>query len=314
MGCEYYSVLHISGNKQDCRHGSCLYLYLTEWHNEGRRTDRHMKNTNGSIMEIADWGWSWRVIVFVLLAIVMPKLEANPVLLPEKDVLIVGIEPQLHALTINQLWEPVVGYLEGVTGFSIRIETSKESTVFWQRVSDGHYDLVYFREAHRGVYPSRYRTLVNSATKVRYVVAVHADSPVRSVTELDGMLIAMPDHQSGIYEVLRQEVRNKRFRVEPEVLPNEEAVFRAVAAGLFTAGGGTEYALIASGMDRSVRVVFQSDVFPGGSVAYNRRLSVPVVASIKSALLRMNVDRDGHAALRRIRVSGFEEERSGVAR
>lgn len=257
---------------------------------------------------------SWRGIVCLVVALVMPRLDASPAFSPQKDVLIIGIEPQLHALTISRLWEPFVAYLDRATGLSIRVETTKESTVFWQRVSDGHYDLVYFREVHRGVYPSQYQTLVLCESKVRYIIAVPTDSPVHSMVELNGMRVAMPDSQSGIYDVLRQEFRNKRFRVEPEVLPNEEAVFRAVAAGLFTAGGGTDYALIVSGMDRNVRIVYESDAHPGGSVAYKRRLPVPVVASVKSALLRMKTDPDGQAALRRIRVTGFEEERNGGVR
>jgi len=75
------------------------------------------------------------------------------VLLPElyvyaNEEITVGIFPRRNPTTTIQMYTPMMKHLEQETGFSVRLETSKNFSDFWNRVKKNRFDIVHYNQLH----------------------------------------------------------------------------------------------------------------------------------------------------------------------
>ena len=169
--------------------------------------------------------------------------------------------------------------------------------------------LTVARESGGTPFLSRWK---GGAADYRSVVFVQADSPVRSASELAGALVAMDDEVStGGYFLPVLALREQGLQVLPEEAPGSDAAVRHtftddeqntlfwVQDGRAEAGAMSEQDLAELTEDApgAVRVVLTSEAVPRQLAVRGTHLGPARAEAVRAALLGMDDDAPGRAAL-----------------
>ncbi len=251
------------------------------------------------------WKLGKLALLGALALLLLPSLGAPPRAAAARTYTF-AVVPQFEQRKLFATWKPIIDELQRRTGVSFELETTLTVPQLERKLANGDFDFVYanpyqvFREGER----QGYLPLVRDRTPLRGIVVVRKDSPIRSVSELDGRSIAVPSLNSfGACLLVRADLlRLHRVAINPVAVQTHTSVYLHVINGLTVAGGGVEKTLREQdeAVQDSLRVLYTTRGFPSHPVASHPRVPKEVREKVRRAFLAMGATAEGRELLSKV--------------
>ena len=223
-----------------------------------------------------------------------------------------GLVPQQSASKLARLWGPIFAYLGRHAALEIKFRTAPDIPVFERRVAAGEYDIAYMNPYHYTVFSRSpgYRAFAKAKHKrIKGILVVRKDSPLESPRELDGATLAFPAPAAFAASVLpRAYLKREGISFTPRYVSSHDSVYRTVAKGLYTAGGGVvrTFNSVAPDIRGQLRILWKTKGYTPHAFAAHPRVSADVVERLTQAMLAMDKDEEGRVLLKSLSTKGFE--------
>ena len=223
-----------------------------------------------------------------------------------------SIVPQQTASKLAKLWTPILQYLTDKTGYLLQFKTAKNIPTFEQRLAAGEYDFAYMNPYHYTVFHQSpgYEALAKARNKrIKGIVVVKKDSPFTSLEQLQGHDLAFPSPAAFAASILTQsEFHRRGIDINPKYVSSHDSVYRNVALGRMSAGGGVVRTLknVAPEVSEQLKVLWTTAGYTPHAIAVHPRIEQDVVQRIRQAIVNMEQDPQGTALLDSIEIQGFE--------
>lgn len=223
-----------------------------------------------------------------------------------------GVVPQQSASQLARLWAPVLASLGQRSGLDIGFSTAPDIPAFERRVAAGEYDFVYMNPYHYTVFSRQpgYRAFAKAkGERLKGILVVRKDSPIREPRELAGATLAFPAPAAFAASVLtRAYLAQDGIPFVPKFVSSHDSVYLAVAKGLYPAGGGVvrTYESLAPEVRDQLRILWTTMGYTPHAFAVHPRVPADVAARLTEAMLRMDQDEQGRALLAPLSLSGVE--------
>lgn len=223
-----------------------------------------------------------------------------------------GVVPQQSASELAKAWIPLFNLLAERAGFGLRFATAPDIPAFEKRLAAGEYDFAYMNPYHYTVFSQKpgYRAFAREqGRRLRGMVVVRKDSPLRSLADLAGRDIAFPAPASFAATVLvRAELERQGIKANARFVGSHESVYLNVVRGVHVAGGGIPRTLQA--MDAAVRdelrVLWSTKDYTPHALAAHPRVPAPDVAALLAAMEGAAAAAAGKTALQGVGFNGIE--------
>jgi phosphonate transport system substrate-binding protein len=245
----------------------------------------------------------------ILLALLLLLL---PVSTPAGEVLTFGIVPQQSASKLARLWGPILAHLSRDAGIELRFATAPDIPTFEKRLAAGEYDIAYMNPYHYTVFSEApgYQALAKARDKkIRGILVVRKDSPIMTPEQLDGATLAFPAPAAFAASLLtRAHLKAVGVTFEPAYVASHDSVYRAVAKGLYPAGGGVMRTLnnLAPEIRSQLRVLWTTEAFTPHAIAVHPRVPLAERQEIGAALFRIADSPEGRTLVEALNLKGFE--------
>lgn len=223
--------------------------------------------------------------------------------------LTIGVLNQQSAAKTAERWNPILRYVAETTGIPIQMKmgaTVQETNAMMGR---GEFDLVYTNHNFRKEYDGVYRVIARWSEKPIYgVIAVNADSPIKSLKDLAGKKLVFPSKNAFVaYAVPMAALNQAKVKVEPVFAAHQDGALaqlkaRQVDAAAVNSRFLTQYA---AQQGLAYREIFTSEGYADLAVAVHPRLPAAQAEAIRKALLAMRSDPRAADALAAANFAGF---------
>jgi phosphonate transport system substrate-binding protein len=211
-----------------------------------------------------------------------------------------AVVPQYEQRKLFAIWKPIVDELSKRSGLSLKLVATLTVPEFEHSISDGSYDFVYANPYHIMKVSSSqgYIPLVRDSAPLRGILVVRKDSPIRTLEELDGKVVAFPSPNAIGASLLMRADLSRLFKatVDPLYVKTHSSVYMHVVNGLASAGGGVEKTL--QEQDASIRdtlkVIYTTREMPSHPIAAHPRIPKADREKLRSALLSFAATPEGH--------------------
>jgi phosphonate transport system substrate-binding protein len=242
-------------------------------------------------------------------------LIMSSALFASEESLSFGVVPQQAASKLARLWTPILEYLNRETGLNIQFKTAPNIPTFEQRLAAGEYDFAYMNPYHFTVFNEDpgYQALARARDKrIKGILVVRKDSSIQSLQELNNMTLAFPAPAAFAASILpRSELSAIGNNTEPKYVSSHDSVYRAVAKGLYPAGGGVIRTF--RNMDPEIRdqlrILWTTDGYTPHAIASNAQVATEIAERVRTALVAMEQSAEGRHLLESIKIKGFEAAR-----
>jgi phosphonate transport system substrate-binding protein len=155
-----------------------------------------------------------------------------------------------------------------------------------------------------------YRALAHARDKkIRGIVVVRKDNPIADLQALNGERLAFPAPSAFAASILpRARLAALSIAHEPVYVSSHDSVYRAVAQGLFPAGGGVmrTFNNVEPAIRDQLRILWTTDGYTPHAIAAHPGLDDQTQERLSRALVGMAQSEDGRRLLQAIRLKGFE--------
>ncbi|MBI3776416.1 MAG: phosphate/phosphite/phosphonate ABC transporter substrate-binding protein [Gammaproteobacteria bacterium] len=222
-----------------------------------------------------------------------------------------GIVPQDSAGLAAKEWTPILKYLEERTGKQFQFATTRSIPLFSQRVAESKYDFVYMNPNDYIKYQDkdRYRAIARARNfKLKGIIVVRKDSPLEKLDELNNKDLAVPANAFASDTLARAALHGSGLAVTISPLATSDAVYRAVALGHATAGGGMlrTFNNAAPEYREQLRVLWTSEGYTAQAFAAHSRVPNDVVQAVQEALIDLSDDPLARKYLKTIAPEGLD--------
>ncbi len=249
-----------------------------------------------------------KILALLLLSMALghPLQAAEPVGAP----LAFGVLNQQSAAKTAQRWNPILKYLSDATGlrFQLRMGATVQDTD--AMMGRGEFDLVFTNHNFRKEYDGIYRVIARWAGKPIYgVIAVPADSPAKSLRDLNGKRVAFPSKEAFVaYAVPMVALNQAKVTVQSVFAGNQEGALVQLQARQVDAAAVNSRFLTQFAAKRNLayREIYISAPFADLPVVIHPRVPREQAEAIRRALLAMKDDPAAAAMLEAAEAPGFE--------
>ena len=245
----------------------------------------------------------------VLLAVLVSSaLQAQE----KSETLTFGIVPQQSAAVLAKLWMPILQHVGERADCKLVFRTAKDIPTFEERLLAGEYDIAYMNPYHYTVAHAKqgYVAFANQANKkIRGIIVVKADSPIRELAALDSTEMCFPSPAAFAASILPQAyLSTQNVYIRPKYVQSHDSVYRNVALGRYMAGGGIERTLanVDADVRKNLRVLYKTEGYTPHAMAAHPRIDSTRVAAIGTALFAMASDSLGKSLLQGIKFDGVQ--------
>ncbi len=218
-----------------------------------------------------------------------------------------GVVPQFDARRTQQVWTPILQRLEAETGLSFKLVGSPDIPEFEKAFNAGEYDFAYMNPYHLIVANDSqgYTPIVRDIGRKLYgVIVVKKDSPITSVEQLDGKIVALPAPNAlGAALIPRTEFATK-FKIEPEYkyVKSHTSVYLNVLLDQAAAGGGVQktFSQQKPEVKDNLRILYETTKVAPHPIAVHPRVSAEVSQQVQDAFLKMAASEDDVKLLQKI--------------
>lgn len=229
-----------------------------------------------------------------------------------------GVVPQQSAARLAALWTPILRHLSDKTGYTFHFKTAPDIPTFEQRLAAGQYDLAYMNPYHYVVFNRQpgYRVFASEKdVSLAGVLVVAKNGPITQASQLDGKTVAFPAPAAfAATLLLNARLRDEGVRVTPRFVSSHDSVYKAVAMGLYPAGGGVVRTLenLDPALRKQLRVLWTTDAYPPHAIAAHPRVPNAVIAEIRQAMIHMHEDPTGREVLAAANFKGITSARDST--
>jgi len=223
-----------------------------------------------------------------------------------------GVVPQQAASKLARLWTPILEYLSRETGLNLIFKTAPNIPAFEKRLEESTYDFAYMNPYHFTVYNEKpgYQALAKARDKrIKGILVVRKDSSLQSIEQLNNVSLAFPAPAAFAASILpRGELAAIGNTIKPVYVSSHDSVYRAVARGLYPAGGGvmrTFRSLDAEVRDQ-LKILWITEGYTPHAIASDEQVASDVVKRLQSAMIAMEQSVEGQKLLETIKIKGFE--------
>lgn len=235
----------------------------------------------------------------------------TPSLAAETKVISFGVGPQQSASELAKRWTPLLQYLSEKSGYTIQFQTSKDIPTYQQTMKSGQFDIAYINPYHYTLFHKAAGYEVFAQEKdatLTGVVVVRKDSPYKNMADLNGKEFACPAPTAVTAAVLpMQKFKQLKVNVTPSYVTSHDSVYRAVAKGLYAAGGGELRTF--NNMDPEIRdqlrILWSTPPLPPFVFAAHPRVAQDAVKKIKGVMLQMDKDPAAAPLLKALNFKGI---------
>jgi phosphonate transport system substrate-binding protein len=217
--------------------------------------------------------------------------SATPAPTNEQKPIFFGIVPQQSATRLAQIWLPVINELKAKTGLDVRFATTKDIPTFEACLAQGAYDIAYMNPIHYTLFheAAGYEAFAyEKGKKLTGIMVTRKDSAITSIKDLHGKQIAFPSPAAFGASVLPQaEAQRQGIEIDPVYVKSHDSVYRAVALGLYPAGGGVmrTFNAFPEELRADLNVFYTTKSYTPHAFASHPSLDPAALQSLKSALL-----------------------------
>ena len=245
-------------------------------------------------------GRRWRI---ALVAGLSWLASAWAVELPANPIYSFGVAPEHSVTFLARVSVPLLNVLQAKSGLQLRFATAPDLPTFERRLAAGDYDFAYMDPYHYTVFHQHpgYQVFAKEKDRLlRGIVVVRQDAPYRELTDLRGQTLVFPAPAAFAATLLaRTEFARLGIAITPRFVTSHDSVYLNVARGFHPAGGGivrTFERLQPEVRDR-LRILWTTQAFPPSAFAAHPRIPVAVVERLQQAMLHLDDDAAGRAAL-----------------
>lgn len=228
-----------------------------------------------------------------------------------------GIVPQQSASKLARLWGPILKQIGQQAGFKLRFTTAPDIPTFEERLANGEYDFAYMNPYHYTVFhqSNGYQALAKARDKrIKGIMVVRKDSEIQRLEDLQGNSLAFPAPAAFAASILsRANLSASAVSFTPAYVSSHDSVYRAVAKGLYPAGGGVIRTLnnVDSEIRQQLRVLWTSQGYTPHAIAFHPRVAEQDARQLQQALVSLETKDSGVALLKNIKLKGFEIAEDG---
>lgn len=233
---------------------------------------------------------------------------------PKNKVYTFGVVPQQSAKKLASLWGPILQHVSKESGVALRFATAKDIPTFEKRLARGDYDFSYMNPYHYTVFsqaPTEYRAFAKRRQQdIRGIVVVHKDSPIKTLGELNGLMLAFPSPAAFAASILpRAKMQLDGIDFDSRYVSSHDSVYLGVAKGFFSAGGGVKRTFnnAAPEVREQLRVLWTTDAYTPHAFAHHPRVPSNVAKAVQNAFVAMKESTKGNVLLKSIKIkNGIE--------
>ncbi len=218
-----------------------------------------------------------------------------------------GVVPQFAQRKSFKIWQPILLELEKRTGLHFVLKGSSIIPAFEEQFMSGGFDFAYMNPYHFALASSRqgYIALVRDGGRsLNGVLLVRRDSPIQSVDQLSGKVIAFPAPNAlGASLLIRNELQNNyNISFIPKYVQTHSSVYLHVLKHLVDAGGGVVQTLNSQkpSIRNNLRIIFQTRSISPHPITVHPRVPVEHRELVKRAFLDMAQSESGKKLLAKI--------------
>ncbi|HKJ71903.1 MAG TPA: phosphate/phosphite/phosphonate ABC transporter substrate-binding protein [Gammaproteobacteria bacterium] len=209
------------------------------------------------------------------------------------EALTFGVVPQQAASKLARLWGPFLREVGQRSGVRLEFRTAPDIPTFEKRLASGRYDLAYMNPYHYTVFhrdPGYVAFAKERGKRIHGILVVRKDSPLQDPAGLRGQTLAFPAPAAFAASVLtRAHLRRAGIPFQARYVSSHDSVYRAVAKGLFPAGGGVvrTFNNVAPAIRDQLRILWRTEGFTPHAFAAHPRLAPEVRRRVQQALVDM---------------------------
>ena len=224
--------------------------------------------------------------------------------------LTVGIVPQQSAAKLARMWTPLLEYLSTQAGQDLQFSTAPNIPEFERRLANGEYDLAYMNPYHYTTFNRSpgYQAFAKQKNKqLKGIIVVRADSEYQTLDALGNQALAFPSPAAFAASIVtRARFNSMDVPITPKYVSSHDSVYRAVAKGIYPAGGGVMRTF--NGLEpeirKQLRILWTSPPYTPHALAAHPRVPADIVAAISEAMQQLDESEQGLELLRQINFSG----------
>ena len=225
--------------------------------------------------------------------------------------IVFGVVPQQSPSKLLKTWKPIVSYLSKETGLKVVFKTEASIPKFEKALYSGKYDIAYMNPYHYTVYSNKpgYIAFAKALNKkIKGIVVVKKDSPIKSLEQLSGQKMAFPAPAAFAASVLpRAHFSKSNIPITPKYVSSHDSVYRSVAKGLFPAGGGVKRTFnnVAPEIREQLTILWTTKGYTPHAFAAHPQLDKQLVQKIQTAMLNLDKSDKGKKLLKSIKLKGI---------
>lgn len=223
-----------------------------------------------------------------------------------------GVVPQQSASKLARLWGPILAHVGAQTGLNIRFATAPDIPTFERRLAAGEYDFAYMNPYHYTVFHQApgYQALAKAKDRtIKGILVVHRDSPITRLDQLHDSTLAFPAPAAFAASILtRAHLNALGIAFRADYVSSHDSVYRAVAKGLYPAGGGVRRTLenLSPEIRSQLRVLWTTEGFTPHAIAAHPRVDRAHASAVQRALSAMDTTAEGRELVGNLSIPGFE--------
>lgn len=236
----------------------------------------------------------------------VPAVETSPTTYD------MGVVPQQSPSKMLRIWEPILRYVRKRTGYHLVFRTAPDIPTFEHRLANGEYQFAYMNPYHFTVFSreiSGYRAIAKAKNKkIRGVLVVRKESPIQNLSDLQGRELAFPAPAAFAASVLpRAHLDNAKVDFDPQYVSSHDSVYKAVARGLYVAGGGVmrTFKTTDPSIREQLRVMWTTPGYTPHAIAAHSSVNPTVRLAVQEALMELSDDQTLRSVLKSMGVKGF---------
>ena len=219
----------------------------------------------------------------------------------------VGVVPQFEARRITEIWQPVLDEVSRRSGIKLELKASSNIPRFDKQLSAGEFDFAYMNPYHAITSNEKqgYIPLVRDNSRDLFgIIVVKKDSPILSVSELDGKTLAFPSPNALGAALLPRAELDRKFNIKiNEIYVNSHSsVYLNVLFGKAAAGGGVQKTLSQQPekIRDNLRILYKTDQIPPHPLSVHPRVNKMIQNKVQAAFIELGNSKKGKELLKQI--------------
>lgn len=223
-----------------------------------------------------------------------------------------GTSSSLDAMFRQEKYAALSAYLSKATGKPFKTETSNILPILVRNLEKAKYDILLVRPSHisaRAMRDNGYRLLAAARGESKVHFIVREDSPLKTLDDIRGHIIAFPDEMAYPTQLGRAILRDAgidRGREKILAMDRQGAVGYAVREKMADVGVVISYSKVAKEWrDRGGRFLYSKEGLPFWSIIVSSKVGEATASKLRAALLALEDTPQGQAILKEIGIPGF---------